>query len=275
MFLVKNGSGWQQISNEFSMKKILPDSPEYRTFQDMDTLLGGGELIYSNIFAVHNERLVNSFTNYRSILSSRHQDDPNIFAKTDWKIAPEPERRQWTIDMYSKYVQRFSWNLSLDTVDLTLLPVIAAVHGTSNTVAQKICRNGFAALSTLDKGYYGQGIYFTCHVPYIFPYVISAKNPTMLVVLIFPGNVYPIIESPTSPDSFLGKPMKSGYQSHFIVTGKNGLPIEDYSRTSVYDELVITQESQILPIYLVELKNSNFSEMAKNWQREVPKPCEE
>jgi len=35
----------------------------------------------------------------------------------------------------------------------------------------------------LDAGFYGQGIYFTCHIPYIFPYVPGSKNPTMLVEL--------------------------------------------------------------------------------------------
>lgn len=40
-------------------------------------------------------------------------------------------------------------------------------------VAEKICENGFAALSSLDAGYYGKGIYFTSSVLYTLPYMAS------------------------------------------------------------------------------------------------------
>jgi len=271
LYLERIGQGWQEISDECSMKLLQPDTFDLQKFQEIDSILGGGLLFYQTVSAVNNERLVNSFVNYRAILSSRHHDEPAIFAKTDWEQAPDPKRRQWTIDMYNSYVQKFSWNM---ITSLSLLPVIAAVHGTSYDIAQKICRHGFAALSSLDQGYYGQGIYFTCHVPYIFPYIVTVKKPTMLIVLIFPGNVYPVTENPSDTDSFLGKPMKSGYQSHFVITSKKGLPIGETERersgNEFFDELVIIQESQILPIYLVELDNSNFSALGKEFLREVP-----
>jgi len=266
IYLEKFGPGWQKLSNEYYMKKLHPNTFDFQKFQEIDNIVDGGLLEYETVYAVNNERLVNSFVNYRVILSSRHQDDPSIFAKTDWNQSPDPERRQWTIDMYNRYVQKFSWNIDMSAA-LSLLPVIAAVHGTSYDVAQKICRNGFAALSSLDQGYYGQGIYFTCHVPYIFPYIATVNKPTMLIVLIFPGNVYPVTEKPSDPTSLLGKPMKSGYQSHYVVTCKKGFPVEKNAQSGkeCYDELVIIQESQILPIYLVELNNSNFAGLVKEW----------
>jgi len=218
---------------------------------------------------VYNQKLVSSFVAYRIILSDRHRGDPNIFAKTDWKSATNPERREWIIQMYRKFVDKFVWNSDSDGD----LPVIVAVHGTSNTIAQKICRTGFAALSALDAGFYGQGIYFTCHIPYIFPYVANVKDPAILFVLLFPGNIYPIIEKPTDPNSFLGKPMKSGYQCHYVITSRNGYPatVGAEKTNELYDELVITQESQILPIYLVQLDISNFGLLAQKWQRAIPK----
>jgi len=258
------------------MKKLLPDSLDYQKFQEMDNILGGGVLVYDTVYAVHNERLVNSFVNYRVILSSRHHDEPTIFAKTDWNQAPYPEIRQRTIDMYNNYVHNFNWNNNMNS-SLSLLPVIAAVHGTGHDVAHKICRHGFAALSSLDQGYFGQGIYFTCSVPYIFPYIATLQKPTMLVVLLFPGNVYPVIERPSDPNSLFGKPMKAGYQAHYAITTKKGLPVgnvPENNNEELYDELVIIQESQILPIYLVDLNNSNFIELAKEWQRELPVSCE-
>jgi hypothetical protein len=275
LYLERSGPGWQELSDECAMKLLQTNTYEYQKFQEIDSILGGGLLVYETVSAVNNERLVNSFVNYRAILSSRHHDEPTIFAKTDWTQASDPERRQWTIDLYNKFVLKFHWNM---TTTLSLLPVIAAVHGTSYDVAQKICRHGFAALSSLDQGYYGQGIYFTCHVPYIFPYIATVKKPCMLIVLIFPGNVYPVTENPSDTDSFLGKPMKSGYQSHFVITSKKGLPIganeKERSGNEFYDELVIIQESQILPIYLVELDNSNFSLLTKEFLRDVPQSSE-
>jgi len=172
------------------------------------------------------------------------------------------------MDVYNKYIEKFSWNIN--PADSTLLPVIVAVHGTSRKIADKICNTGFAALSSLDQGYYGQGIYFTCHVPYIFPYVAGAENPTMVVVLVFPGNVYPVIENPGGDNSLLGKNIKTGYQSHFVVTTKSGQPATMLDE-EIYDELLVVQESQIVPIYLVELKSSNFSILSAEWNREVPK----
>jgi hypothetical protein len=42
------------------------------------------------------------------------------------------------------------------------------VHGTGLEVGQSICGTGFVALSSLDAGYYGKGIYFTTNSLYVF-----------------------------------------------------------------------------------------------------------
>jgi len=54
---------------------------------------------------------------------------------------------------YNELVASFSWNSS----KIEDLPIIAVVHGTDEDIAWKIISAGFAALSSLDDGFYGKG----------------------------------------------------------------------------------------------------------------------
>lgn len=56
------------------------------------------------------------------------------------------ETRMKIYSCYEKRVNQFSWNLSANTV-----PIIPAVHGTSFSIAKKICSTGFASLSILVR----------------------------------------------------------------------------------------------------------------------------
>lgn len=61
LYLERSGPGWQEISDECSMKLLHPNTFDYEKFQELDSILGGGLLVYQTISAVNNERLVNSF----------------------------------------------------------------------------------------------------------------------------------------------------------------------------------------------------------------------
>jgi hypothetical protein len=56
----------------------------------------------------------------------------------------------------------------------------------------------------------------------------------------------------------LGQPIKSGYQSHFVVTNKEGGPITKLNKFSEFNELVVAQEAQAVPIYLVYVTFGDF-----------------
>lgn len=43
----------------------------------------------------------------------------------------------------------------------------------------------------------------------------------------------------------------SGYQSHFVVTTKEGMPIDELHKYVEYNELVVAQEAQATPVFLV------------------------
>lgn len=161
--------------------------------------------------------------------------------------------------------KKFPWNENLNDE----LPIIVACHGTDLDIAKKICETGFAALSTLDSGFYGKGVYFSCYVPYIFPYVMGTKSPVMIISLVVPGNIYPCIEQPSAKLSLRGKHIKTGYQSHYVKTYPNGLPCDKPAEKNHYDEIVLDQEAQMYPVYLVELDNHNFNTLSTKWNREV------
>jgi len=128
-------------------------------------------------------------------------------------------------------------------------------------------------LSTLDDGYYGKGIYFSTSAKYIIPYYATKKNPTILICLIIPGNIYPVTEFPQS-NKIQGHPLVNGYQSHYCITTKGGMPFtkQDYDEEKTkYDEIVIGQESQVVPIFLLQMSKKRLVKIARDWTRETPR----
>jgi hypothetical protein len=91
--------------------------------------------------------------------------------------------------------------------------VLTVYHACSDVAtALSICRTGFAALASLDAGYYSQGLYFTMDLDYaLTQYGADMLDPegraTVLVCDAVVGNVYPVIEHPRDPDrSLMGRP---------------------------------------------------------------------
>jgi len=151
---------------------------------------------------------------------------------------------------------------------------VPVVHGTGEDVAWKIASGGFAALSTLDAGFYGKGIYFSSHGLYTVPYFATNSSPVILICLTIPGNPLPIIEHPQKKDNFLGKPISGGYQSHYVLTRKNGFPLQSKPDTNkhVYDELIIHAEAQVVPIFLLMVDKSDIGKLVQEYQRDIVLP---
>jgi len=59
-----------------------------------------------------------------------------------------------------------------------------------------------------------------------------------------------------------------------VVTRKDGLPFteENYlSNERCFNEIVLGDEAQVVPIFLVKVGKSNFSKLASDYQREIVK----
>jgi len=175
------------------------------------------------------------------------------------------------MEIFNERIHKWPWNEGLEIQDS---PVIPVVHGTSKVIAWKIAAEGFAALSTLDSGFYGKGIYFSSSAKYTIPYCHCKSKPTILICLTIPGNPYPVTEHRQSKKSFAGKHLCAGHQSHYVIVQRKGDPFteEDYEQTkTMYDELVIDQEAQIVPIFLLQLDRKGLTEIVNDFLRVTPK----
>jgi len=215
----------------------------------------------SKIFAVKNNALENAFTFFHNALQEKFRTTPALFKKETWK-QPQNSLKEWTYGEFKKLCEQMRFEGNNSDV-----PIIPLFHGTSQEVAWKIIQTGFTTVATLDDGFYGRGIYFTSNLEYASYYSGLATKKTgnnyILVTLVIPGNIYPVTEAPNSPHSLKGKGAvdASGYQSHYVcvnghdsIAGKFEFPC-NAPVFEHYDELVIFQDVQALPKYLIELKD--------------------
>lgn len=215
--------------------------------------------LIKRIVAVYNPLLVHNFIGaYRVALSRSTKKE---FMKQDWSYRETNlGKRQFVIEQYKKRFEQFDWNKD------STCPIIPAIHGTDFMIAEKICENGFAALSSLDAGYFGQGIYFTSYFLYTSPYICRRKSPSIILSWVIPGNIYPVIEDHRAIDSLLGAAIKPGYSSHYVITNKSGEALQA-PQNHFYDELVVGQESQITPAFIFEIEIDSIKKIQQEWSK--------
>ena len=268
-FLLMSGAPHKKLFDGTVVFKrsLSPEMQSYRLAIDLLESLDG-KRICDCIVSVHgvvNPRILNNFDGFRSILVQRFQNDPALFRKVDWMSLAESDLRANVIHHYGTIVQKRDWNKFN-----CLVPIVPVVHGTDLSVAWKIVNTGFSALSSLDAGFYGRGIYFSSSALYTLPYYASKPNPCLILCLAIPGNVYPVVENHQGSHSLLGLPIKAGYQSNYVLTTKDGRPCTTKLPSgSFYDELVLDQEAQVVPIAIIEFDAVKLAPIAQNFQREI------
>jgi len=259
---------WRKVAGIRS-SFVAPTSTSYAAALHLLKRLGGSPLIEAgaikSVTAIFNARMAETFDNYIHTLEQRHRSDPTLFAKQDWLHSGDRvELRRWVVHEFGKLCQRYPWN------DFNRqCSVVPVIHGTSASVGTKIIDTGFATLSELDAGFYGRGMYFTSDALYALPYFSSKPDPAILLCLAVPGNPYPVVEAKSEPNSFFGRPLKNGYQCNYVLTGKDGGPHQAKLAGGFYDEIVIEQESQIVPIFMVEFDPAKVAPLALEFQREI------
>jgi len=263
---------WTQVGdNPPLFKKLLTSEKDKAFVLNIFELLDGGGIGVKEIWAVYNPMLVSSLALTKEKFANRAENSANIFGKESWKENKnESERRvakrTWTKGFLEKKIFLFPWNT------FSSVPILATVHGTAGANAWKICQGGFAALSSLDSGYFGAGIYFTTSAKYALPYYATKGDPSIIISWVLPGNAYPVIEHPRKNGNLAGTIIKPGYQSHYVCTNNKGMPFPspDPSYTGVYDEIVINQEAQCAPAYVLVLDNTTFPKLIVSFNRSVP-----
>ncbi len=144
-------------------------------------------------------------------------------------------------------------------------------HGTSGGVSamENICRTGFADLSSkLNVGWHGRGMYFTLYAPYADYYFLCGghrpENLTpegehaLLLSWALIGTAYPVLERMDRVDDpeHLFHGGYPGHDSHYALVNDGGATCTEYTPVlrAKYDEIMIWQESQVLPLAIVFFK---------------------
>lgn len=258
----KNPRSWNYVStvgtqdSGYYSKELLAEDFN-RVKSHFVYLLGGGSIIVKTITAVYNPTLISNFINTIAIRELRLGQQ--VFNSKSWM--EESPGKAAVYNHYLARVDQMFWNQGYP------VPILLAAHGTDADVASKICETGFASLQTLDAGYYGQGIYFTTYAHYTLTYFAQRKHPSIVLSWVVPGNVFPVTEDRKSPQSLCGLALKSGYNSHYVVTNRNG-DIPDPEDTVHFDEIVVGQESQISPAFILSIeKNTHLKTLVRDWKR--------
>lgn len=139
-----------------------------------------------------------------------------------------------------------------------------AFHGTKESNFDKILYNNFdTTLKSLDKGWFGNGAYFTTSMIYAQHYInfrglspnsgfqLPQKGRTVNIIaaMLKPGKTFRVVDM-----SKMGKPCEAGYDSHSVSVK----PTDDFTPTAdndgVVDEWVIFDSRRILPRYIISIQ---------------------
>lgn len=219
---------------------------------------------------VHNDNLLTAFETKLKKLSHNHLN-PKSHPKwsTDWRLNKEFVARQSTMEKLK--------SISTTIPDFPHVKLAFMFHGTSYASVPGIFNSGFQTYAETDPGYFGTGIYQTSSAAYAWQYASTKKKPVLILSLVAYYSAYPIIHYPgikeekdwDNLDSDLKKKhwrwhTRAGkfenYDAHYAqVTHKSGITflpppnLGQQKMEDLYDELVIFDESQILPQFILKL----------------------
>jgi len=175
--------------------------------------------------------------------------------------------RSRALDHFRTTYLAWEWNKDLDILDTPILPV---VYVTDIEQAWSILGHGFNRSSIQCQGHYGKGIYFFSSALYTIPYLARLQKPSIMICFILPGNPYPVTESIHDSPNFKGVKLKKGYNSHYVVTTREGRPFSEKNyqhNETQYNEIIIAQKTQILPLFLVGIDKDKLSPLESEWER--------
>eukprot|EP01127_Copromyxa_protea_P016763 TRINITY_DN5046_c0_g1_i1.p1 TRINITY_DN5046_c0_g1~~TRINITY_DN5046_c0_g1_i1.p1 ORF type:complete len:700 (-),score=119.45 TRINITY_DN5046_c0_g1_i1:95-2194(-) len=251
-----NPDKWKQIgvgSGSYYHKKLDFQGEEFDHLSKIFYGYQGASQDFpiKDAYAVYNPLLISNFINQLEILRARFQKNPEIFKTSRWMLEDSASKVQVN-DFYSARSKALEWNNNTDEV-----PILVALHGTDFTVAKSICSTGFASLSLLDGGWYGRGIYFSTFANYCETYFQNRRDPALIISYVISGNAFPVTEHHKGEGSLLGAAITSGYTSHYAVVKLDGSTPSaselENKKIPLFDEIVIPQESQIMPAYVLRL----------------------
>lgn len=171
-----------------------------------------------------------------------------------------PEERQCVLDRLDALYHQVSHNRQARIVRMW--------HGCRKDILPQLLSDGFAALGTLDDGWYGKAMYFTSSAKYATRYCGGESGGCLIMCYILLLNPFPVVSADAPPNispasfRFYGKGNYRNYQCHYIPVSPVGAGTDtmDYrppptgTDDALYDELAVFQEVNILPQVVVHFK---------------------
>lgn len=155
-------------------------------------LLGGRMDLLKKAYWINNPLLASQFEMFIDSTAAKHRLNPAAFNSQDWRTSGVD------VELKALYLAKLEEQLDAGHRIFNARGVIPVIQGTHENAAHRIAKNGFGTLSSLDAGWYGQGMYFTSRLPYARIYSRSAGDRALVFVisLAVPGNVLPITAPP-------------------------------------------------------------------------------
>ena len=261
---LKNPWKWYHVKNdetEYYYRDYDFGSDEFDRVEVLLTRLKKGPLKPIGIRSIYNPNLTSNFINHWKIMIDRKRNNPELFF--DKKYTKDQDKMAVIKHYEDHTVTLLHCNENLD------VPLIPGVHGTDLEIANKIAQSGFVSLNSLDPGFYGsKSIYMSGSVCYCLPYAAGKRTPAIVISYLNMGNVFPVTENHQSTKSLMGLPLKAGYNSHFVLTNKDGYIYNGEGNPET--ELVVAQEAQILPSFIVTLEAESCIREFEKWKRVLP-----
>jgi hypothetical protein len=213
-----------------------------------------------NIILINNPLLESIFDSTVLKLEKRLEKDPDLFIPA---ISDGSER--WMV--MSRFKACCQRNTGLKKCNL-----LFAWHGCSVEVARKIAMTGVADLRRFDGGWFGAGVYLTPEASYALMYSGTENKKCIVGCWVIVGSCYPVTRThdydnaedfseksiskfhPSYPNPKLrnDKALEKGFDAHFASVSSD---VEFHSsRNPQFDELILKQEVQVLPRYIVILE---------------------
>lgn len=253
---------WQYDGNRiagFYSREFTKDGKKFVRVQEelINTFFHNNDTLkIDKIAAIYNKALTMSFITHWNTTLSRYTEDYAQFYFNDYE---KDAQKMYVMTAFKDRCNSLSYNVNQP------IPLVPVLHGTDITVAEKIAKTGFATLSSLDAGFYGKGIYFTTNLLYTLPYCMGKRFPAVIISYTNMGHVYPVTERMT------GQALKNSYNSHYVLTCRDGNIHSE--RAKFYDdscdEVIVNQEVQILPAFIVTLNVESCESEMKNWERVI------
>jgi len=241
------------------MLTLDSNSKEDQLFKLLSLNLNFDDLTISCVWSVVSLKLALAFSNYKAFQFKRKQETRSLFVSDDWELKDQNDLRKLNMEQFEKKVVSYPWNSSEDE---KLSPILPALFATDEDNAWKYVSTGFQTKTT---GSYGTGYYLNTSAQYLTPYLSEMIEPSIIICLTLPGYPYPVI---SGKDIQKGKGLFQGHQSHYVITNPDGTPVEKPSTGLYYDELVVDQEGQILPVFVVCLKKDhNLHQLSQKFTR--------